>query len=362
MRRKICLGVSLIVILSLTGCDSDDPLSVNEQNVEIRMTAQGAQTLQFYVWDLFEDNNMDGVPDDNDGNGTPGEAGDTSLWCEESGGGSPRSVPWAYSLRIKTIRAGEVVSELLTSEDAQQDNFNRAPYDTPRGTHTEQNPQIDVSHASGLCNNNALITCNPNSESSACQGSGTCIPVGHCDFSPSTMCNPDNPGGTCIGIGNCIADDVTRRFVWAQTNRRLLTDADREILRATTNFLNDACNGDDCEDTVTAILGPLNPELGVCPGVDNAGDPAMDPGNPMSISSDTETAFVFETQKGDTVIVEARRGFTPPEGGIEFTAPPGLRAQVFVNGALLQADELEGESVGSAGDTSPSISFSFTSR
>ena len=106
----------------------------------------------------------------------------------------------------------------------------------------------------------------------------------------------------------------------------------------------------------------LEPRLGACPGQDNAGDPAMDPGNPLGDSTDTETTFGFDIDPGDTVIVEARRSNTLPEGGIVFIQPPGLRFRVMVNGALLQPDEVSGSLTSQSGEDSPNLTFSFTAQ
>ena len=110
--------------------------------------------------------------------------------------------------------------------------------------------------------------------------------------------------------------------------------------------------------------GALTPRLGVCPGQNTAGDPGMDPGNPRSVSSDTETTFGLDLNKGDTLLVEARRSDTAPNGFAfgSITQLPGIRFRVFIDGALLQADEVAGNLISDTGDDSPSVSFSFTAQ
>jgi hypothetical protein len=340
MRREVCLGLVVLATMLVPACDSD-----------------------FEVWTMFEDNNNDGIPDDSDGDGEVDGPGDVSLWCELTGGGSPGSVPWGYSMRIEVLRAGQTEAEQLTTEDAATDDFNRAPYDTDRGTHTTQNFPITITHPEGECSNNSLLVCNTNgpAQPNVC-GGGLCIPVGHCVADAGTACTPPDAANVCGALGGCVQNIVERRFVWSQLDRRLLTGASRDVLASTYNFISNACEGDSiCEAEVeTDLGGALTPELGVCPGQDNAGDPAMDPGNPLGSSTDTATTFGFDIDSGDTVILEARRSNTPPEGGIVFIQPPGLRFRVMVNGALLQPDEVSGSLTSQSGAASPNLTFSFT--
>jgi hypothetical protein len=148
------------------------------------------------------------------------------------------------------------------------------------------------------------------------------------------------------------------------TTRRRISAANREVLTAGPNFITDACEGDGpCENKVLLDLGAteLDPELGECPGPD-FGDPVLDPATPDA--NPDPTIFGFSLQKGDTVIVQARRSDTIPGGGqiIAFQQDPGIRARLFIDGALLQADEITGNASSAPGDPSPNISFSFTSK
>jgi hypothetical protein len=381
MRRAVCLAPLVLTALVLAGCDTDDPLVIGQQAIELTMTANNATTTQFLTWIIYEDNDNDFVPDDSDGNAVENEDGDVSLWCQADGSGNPTSVPWGYSLSVTVIREGQTLVEQLTSDDAATDAFNTAPYDTPRGEHgVNINPTntITITHPRGECDGNPDIRCNPNGTASVC-GSGTCTAIGHCELDDTVSCDVDAPAA-CAGLGACIAEIMTRRFVFSSLAdpdpplkaRRELTAASREVLQATTysadvksNFIADACEGDMlCAAAVeAAIPGPAtNPALGVCPGKDEAGDAGIDPGNPLSTNSDNRTAMAFDLQKGDTVIVEARRSNQFPEGEIPFTQLPGLRARMRVDGTLLQSDEVEGNLTSSPSDPSPNISFSFTSK
>ena len=98
------------------------------------------------------------------------------------------------------------------------------------------------------------------------------------------------------------------------------------------------------------------------------GDPALDPDNPLDLNSDP-VIFGLELNKGDRVIVEGRRSDTVPGGGqvIRFEEFPQIRARLVIDGILLQPDDIqcadEPCSLSSQeGDSSPNVSFSYTTR
>jgi hypothetical protein len=195
------------------------------------------------------------------------------------------------------------------------------------------------------------------------ESAGVCVQVLTCEDDPALRCGPGYPA---CPTGNCINADVTRRMVFDNTaTRRRLSEANYEVLTAGPNFITDACKGDvACEDKVEQDLvggGDLDPVLGECPGP-GLGTAALDPATPDA--NPDPTIFGFSLRKGDTVIVEARRSNTIPGGGqiIEFLQQPGIRARLFIDGALLQADEVTGNTSSPFTDPSPNVSFSFTSK
>jgi len=111
-------------LVALSGaCDSTQPLQVEEQSLALSFQAVNAITKTFNVWDVFEDNNGDELPDN----------GMTYLWCETVPPNQnlpPATVPWNFSVRIKILRAGETVAEVLTSTAALSATANVANYDT----------------------------------------------------------------------------------------------------------------------------------------------------------------------------------------------------------------------------------------
>jgi hypothetical protein len=338
MRREVCLGVLLLSLVALSGCDTDQPLEIVAQDAQLSFLGPGAQVDQFNTWIVTEDSDNDGVADDVDGDGV---TGDESLWCElRPDVGSPSSVPWTYSLRIRLLRAGQTDAVTITSLDAASDTFNRLGYDELESTHFASNPsQIVVTHARGACSGNGAIVCNPDGDSDLCARLGE---------------------GTCQAQGG----DVQRTFRFSSTRRRILTAANRELLRADGNFIYDACSGDaDCEDAVETSLGgqPLVPPLGNCPG-DDFGDPAVDPG---TVDGNPDPAvFGIDLNKGDTLIIEAVLSDEVPGSNqvIEFDFEPRLRSVLEIDGAALQAGDVIGDI--SSGENGPGafVSFSYTSR
>jgi hypothetical protein len=392
MRREVCLGLLVLFAVLAPGCDSDDPLLVTDQNADLEITANGAQLTIYNVWDLYEDSDLDGNPDDVNGDG---QEGDLSLWCEDIGVGSAASVPWTFSVRIEVIRNGMTVAEQLTSAQAESDQVSRAPYDPSEADNFASNNIISLVHQRGWCRGNTLITCNPLASDAICDDFGNvgpCDPVYSCSDDSDTICDPTNPGTTCplqgagqctaagvcsgdptilceptcgeLALGDCINDTVIRRFFFDNSveGRRRLSGANLELLTAGPNFVSYTCDGDvRCEDDVEQTQGglPLDPRLGDCP-FGSVGAAALDPFT--ADANPDPTIFGFELLKGDTVRVEARRSSTVPGGGIDFVQPPGIRARLFIDGSLLQPNQVTGNTSSNAQDESPNISFSYRSE
>jgi hypothetical protein len=394
MRREVCLGLLVLLAALAPGCDSDDPLRVTDQNADLEITANNAEVSSYKTWQLYEDSDLDGTPDDVNGDG---EEGDLSLWCEDVGPGFPFSVPWTFSVRVAVIRNGTTVAEYLTSTQAQSDLTNRAPYDSLVRDNFSSNNVIALVHQRGWCSGNTLITCNPLARNAICDDYGN---VGPCEYVYSctgdydTICDPTNPGTTCslqgagqctaagvcsgdptipceptcgeLALGTCINDTVSRFFFFdnSTTGRRELTGANLELLSAGPNFVTYACDGDvRCEADVELTLGgtPLDPRLGNCP-FGFVGEAEFDPFT--ADANPDPTIFGFELLKGDTVQVEARRSAEVPGGGqvIDFIQAPGLRARLFIDGTQLRPDQVTGNLSSSSQTESPNISFSYRSE
>ena len=382
MKRRWPASVALLLALGFgAGCDTDAPLQIEDLDTDVEILAVGAVVEQFFTWRLTEDSG--GVP------------GDASLWCQlDPGPGLPFSAPWNFAIEIKVLRADTMTEEILTSTDAFQPNFNRAMYDSGIGFHSRSLPAtIQLTHPRGACAGNPLIKCNPNSTSGFClqNNAGACVSEFSCTQDFDTLCDPANSGTVCsdagagvctqngfcsrdpgmlcdpscgeLGLGSCINDTQIRTFNFDNTppGRLRLTAANRTLLEAEPNIINGACAGDPvCEAQLAIQIGTLPPTLGVCPG-DPVGEPEIDPGNPLDLSSNP-VKFGLILNKGDTLVVQSRRSDTLPGGGIPYTTLPGIRAVVNVGGIQLQAGEVEGNRASGAGDPSPNISFSFTSQ
>jgi hypothetical protein len=269
------LGLVLLVTLA-GGCDTTQPQQAGEQTLTLTLAAPGAGITTYDVWDLYEDNDGDGIPDDIDGDGT----GDVFLWCETIPPGepviNPISVPWGFTMQISILRAGEIQPEVLTTAAALNPASNLAQYDTIRRL-GETLPKLPITE----------------------QG---------------------------------------RTFKFDLNAPRRLSAAHRDVVSATSN-----------------PLSTLNP------GMYDLGNGLCSAGNPGDAKIDNQPqpySVVFS--KGDTVIVEARRGLDAPEAlENEFTREPRLDAAIRVDGQRVSV---------SGGDTTSTempgaeISFWFTSK
>ena len=101
--------------------------------------------------------------------------------------------------------------------------------------------------------------------------------------------------------------------------------------------------------THRVVIDSLHP---TCPGSPGLGDPRMS----GTLAEPLPAPFTLDLEKGDTIIVKARKSISPPEG-VEVFSEPTLQGSVFLNG--LQISNLTGTSV-STSDQAAGISFSFT--
>lgn len=267
MRTLACLGGMLLAAALCAGCETTQPDELLQQTGQIEVSASNAVVDVYNVWDLFEDSNGDGQPDD-----VPGP--DFTLWCEGPvATAGAVSLPWPFSIEISILRAGQTVPEVRTHPASLVEGTNRALYD-----------------------------------SGVLQGNDLPFPPGQ---------NQQVP-----------ADGRTFQF----TNQRRLTIANLDLILSDSNFLHDIDPG---------TYG------GVCPGT-FIGPPMID---------DQEQPYTFDLNKGDTVLVKARRFNTPP-AGITTTTEPSLNGTLTVDGLQVNVQG----TTNSASEPDAGFSFSYTSR
>jgi len=234
------MGVLLFAAL-LSGCDTTQPLQLDEQTYELQFDGRGASVPTYDVWDQYEDQNGNGEPD-------PGEP--MQLFCSDQSAPdsiNPTSAPFTFTVKVSILRAGQTVKEQITSANALAFGANLTGYDDP---------------------------------SNIIQG-----------------VTPDKAP---------IVEDG-RTFIFR--NPRRVSAVNRDVVLATINTLNQ-----------------LNPAVyflgnGLC----STGDP----GEAMIDSEPQPMAIVL--RKGDTIIVEARRGIDPPVG-IPYISEPSIRALFLLDG------------------------------
>jgi hypothetical protein len=336
MRSLACLGLVLALALA-SGCDSDQPLEISDRNASLRFVASNATVKRFDVWEMWEDS--DGVPGPDDVNDDGVE--DTWRWCQLPGPvdqqtGIATSVPWTYSLRVSVLPAGEANFVPVTSSSALQDGNNRAGYDTSvLANFTSLPAQIIASHPRGRCAN-ANLLCNPDSTSSFCanNGAGGCFAQYACSGDPDTLCgfaNPEFPD-PCpdLGLGTCVNPTVSRNFFFDLTTKTRLSAANILFSQPTGNGLRDACilgaSGNACTGVPTSIASNLP---GLCPSHSLGAE---------QIDDQPLTTLDLTLEKGDTLMVEARRFGTIP-GGITFVTTPQIVSSLVVDGLQLQPEE-----------------------
>jgi hypothetical protein len=130
MRQAVLLAGTICLLAGTIGCDTQQPLQVDEQELVLNFTAGDATVPVFWVWEQYWDADEDGVPDEYDQYGRPINP-PIQVWCQRATNSqgqplvsSPNSIPWQYTLQISKIPAGETRPIALTSEDA----YGTSPY------------------------------------------------------------------------------------------------------------------------------------------------------------------------------------------------------------------------------------------
>ncbi|MEE8411549.1 MAG: hypothetical protein V3S47_03535 [Acidobacteriota bacterium] len=264
MRFAARLTGVLLLTVGLAGCDKAQIAQLESQNATITITAVDTLAELFNVWDMIEDSDLDGIPDD----------GVVYLFCEITTDPLsppftiPVLVPWEHSLRISVLRAGSTEFEQITDNMYVSVTTNLTPYDDQVifGNFPKQNLTV----MDGTCT----------------LSGDSCLVDLDCPSVP-----PGDPVDTC--------SVVLRTFRWS--NPRQMTTVNRTVVVATSNPLSDF-------DSVTYGFGK-----GLC-------SVSVDPG-PSSLAGAPQP-FTFELRKGDTIKVEARKALFPPSGLVDESGEP----------------------------------------
>jgi hypothetical protein len=128
MRFAARLAGVFLLTACLVGCDKAQVAQLESQMATISIAVVGTDAELLNVWDLIEDSDLDGQPDD----------GIVYLFCETifqqgSPPPPPRTVsvepPWNHSLRISILRADSTEFEQLTDDTYLNTSANLTPYD-----------------------------------------------------------------------------------------------------------------------------------------------------------------------------------------------------------------------------------------
>ncbi len=399
--RVVAAGLLLWIAAASVGCDSDEPLELGGRSIDLVFQGAGADVPVYQVYNLYFDSedpdqdgnpDGDGNPDDIDGDGTP----DTSFYCVEDTDSTltPESVPWPFAVKVSVLKQGEsfprpIVESITSPPDFGDPTMrNLTSYDTSETSSSlPALASIAVVQPDGSCRNNPTDACNP-AIGGSCPGD-VCVAEGTCADNPSVECsvsdtNPDvcqssacdcpliGLGFCCtnarIGEGNCnqnitgkcsdneaypcrpgcsemgspqgtLCNPVNTALQFRfDSNPRILTAAHRDVLQSTSNFIN---------DFDPFLAPPTMPLTGICSGGDLGDDGIQGQGQPFSL----------KLQKGDTLLVEARR-FSVAPPGITFTTEPLINAAFFVDGK----DTEPSGSLTTGRDETGAIDFTFTAR
>ena len=83
MRQVLLLAGILCLLAGATGCETEQPLSIGEQEFTLEIEAKNAQVNVFWVWEQYWDADRDGVPDQYDPNGRLIDP-PVQVWCERA--------------------------------------------------------------------------------------------------------------------------------------------------------------------------------------------------------------------------------------------------------------------------------------
>lgn len=109
MRRfglEAALLVALVLVLA-PGCDTKQPLRTGSSLVSISFRAQAIQAARWDVYELWDDVDGDGVPDQRRTDSP------TSFCVPRPGPSESGRVPWAFAAEVSVLRAGETTPEII---------------------------------------------------------------------------------------------------------------------------------------------------------------------------------------------------------------------------------------------------------
>jgi hypothetical protein len=358
MRRRASLTLLAVAFLG-AACDTDQPPQLAGHQVELDFTARfttGQFVVRYDVWNLYEDSDGNGNPDDITGDGIA----DTSKWCREVSRG-PATVPWTYSLVVKLLPAGQLVPQLLTSAAAEnQDGRNLTEYDASSIAGVTPNlAPVTLVMPRGRCSGKKAIRCRVGGGTltDPCTGNGTCQPV--CSGDNTTSCSVD---ADCLQVGGTCGALESRTFVFDNSGSRRVFASNAEFdgnpLR---NALTAACSQNGCPG--------VEFEPGYCPShnlgparLDGAPPPLdlfLDSGATLSVEArrfeSVPQASGFELKNGALVTLNPL--VAVPLGTNPSSVRPLINASLVVDGGLVQPGDIDGETQIIEGNTNTAISF-----
>ena len=359
MRAHLFLGWLVGAVVLMAGCDTNQPLRQEQQLVTLQFRATGASVQEMWTWQVYEDSNQDGVPDDSTGDGLP----DVYLWCDPQPRYVGSEMPWSFSTQVDVIPPGSTVPITIARDTEVNSSFSRYDSNTGGPPPTNKAP-VSLTTRTGFCNGNASILCNPDNlpttgePTTICEifGEGPCVASGVCSNDSSVVCQPNSATDICMnqGLGTCNDVPVARRFAFAPV-ATAVSGANLDTLEAETNIL--------------YVTDPASANLrgstgGRCPG--QYLGPANVGANP--------TPWSFVIDRGATVNVQARRFTLAPSGFAVISGAPPIDdpATVYVSTAadpIAASLLVDGSPVGvvgptttTSGDPESFIDFFFTSR
>lgn len=126
---RLAILAVIPVALATLGCDSTQPDQVSSSPATLSLAAF-AKVDNNDCWEIWEDTNDDGVPDQNDNFVLCAPVGDETKVT--------RSVPWRYSIVVSLLKAGETTAEVIGTSvglgDGVPDFVSMTPYDQTPAT------------------------------------------------------------------------------------------------------------------------------------------------------------------------------------------------------------------------------------
>ena len=126
MRARLLLGWLVGAVL-VAGCDTTQPLRQEQQTITLSMRATKANVQEMWLWRVYEDSDLNGLPDDSTGDGVP----DEYLWCDPQAAYVSSEMPWSFSVEVDRIASG--TTEVVTIAYEIEPNRSFARYDPSTG-------------------------------------------------------------------------------------------------------------------------------------------------------------------------------------------------------------------------------------